>query len=179
MSSSITQCPASMHRAQPSHGEMRLPARDTYSVSVPSTDAAPRSAACTSVCVASRRGLPDTPSTAMPMPLLIECRHTGLVVSVARDRGHLGVDAGEVRRRELYVDGGRVLLEVRAALRPRDRDDVVALGQHPGDCELCRRHTLLVGDLLHLVREPLVRGQVLAGEARGPAAEVVLVELLG
>src|SRR5262249_16051952 len=77
-----------------------------------------------------------------------------------------------------HVDRGCVLLEVAAPLRSRDRDDVGALREHPGDRELRRRDALLRSDLLDLRRDAEIRVEVVAREPRSVAAEVVLVELV-
>ena len=85
----------------------------------------------------------------------------------------------EVLGAELDVGRGRVLLEVAPALRARDRDEVVALREHPREGQLRGRDALLLGDLRDLGGQLQVGVQVLAGEARAAAAEVLLVELVG
>src|ERR671930_626479 len=100
-------------------------------------------------------------------PLAVDARHPALVVARARRLG------------QLVVDRGCVLLQIVAALRARDGDKVVALGEDPRDRELGGRDALLCRDLLHLRRQREVRFQVFAGEARASAAEVALVEFVG
>jgi hypothetical protein len=96
----------------------------------------------------------------------------------ARDRGHGICDLRELVGAQLDVRRGDVLLQTRAALGPGDRDDVVALGQHPCKRELRRRHALGGGELLDRGDEVEVALEVLALEARVPAAEVVVGEVV-
>src|SRR4051794_25930277 len=114
----------------------------------------------------------------MSRNLLIQRRHPAAVVALARDLRQLGVDALEVRAGQLDVKRGPVLLEIGDALRPRDRDDVIALRQHPRQRELAGGDALLLGELADLGCEQLVALEVLTREARVAAAEVALVELL-
>ena len=60
-------------------------------------------------------------------------------------RGDL-VDGGEVFITERDVHCGDVLLQVGDPPGARDRDDVRALGKHPGKGELAGRHALAFGD---------------------------------
>ncbi len=63
------------------------------------------------------------------------------------------VESPELVVRQLDLERADVLLEVAAALRPGDRDHVVAAGVHPGKRELRRRHALLFRERTQLVRE--------------------------
>ena len=56
------------------------------------------------------------------------------------------VELGEVLGGELQVRRGGVLLQPRAPLRARDRDDVVALREQPGERDLRRRRVAPLGD---------------------------------
>ena len=68
--------------------------------------------------------------------------------------------------RERQVRRGGVLLQPRAALRARDRDDVVALRQQPGERDLRRRRVAALGDGLHASRRaPGSRPSPRAGSA--------------
>src|SRR5436190_5037386 len=113
----------------------------------------------------------------MPRNLAIQRCHPAAVVALPGDLGQLGVDALEVFVGQLDVARGPVLLDVGDALGSGDRDDVVALREHPCECQLARRDALLLGELADLRRQPLVALEVRAGEARVAAAEVALVEL--
>ncbi len=57
-------------------------------------------------------------------------------------------------------------------------DDVVALGEHPGERELAGGDALLGGDLLDPLDQLQVALEVLALEARVDAAEVVLGQVV-
>ena len=59
-------------------------------------------------------------------------------IPVADDLGNRGADPGEVLIGERDVDGADVLLKPGAALGAGDRDDVLALGEHPRERELRR-----------------------------------------
>ena len=82
--------------------------------------------------------------------LAVERRHTRRRITFAgrdafrRDR----VDGAEVLGAQRDVEGAQVLVEIRAALGAGDRDDALALRQHPGERELRRRAALLARDLL-------------------------------
>src|SRR3954453_16150118 len=86
----------------------------------------------------------------MPRNLAIQRGHPTAVVALTGGRGQLGVDVLEVLVGQLDLARGPVLLEVRDPLGSRDRDDIVALGQDPGERELPGRHALLLGELAHL-----------------------------
>src|SRR5919198_5600825 len=105
----------------------------------------------------------------------VDAGHPGLVVTLAGCLRELCVDAGKVICAELDVDRGGVLLEVGAALRARDRHDVVTLREQPRDRELRRRDAFFGGDLLDLVGEAQIGPQVVAGKSRAGTAEVALV----
>src|SRR5882672_2930471 len=92
----------------------------------------------------------------------IDRRHTGWVVAIARRSRNLALDPIEVWLRQRHVHRGEVLLEVFAALRARDWNDVVALGQDPRERELTRGAPFLVRKLLDLCDDPEVVLQVLA-----------------
>src|SRR5581483_8876250 len=97
-------------------------------------------------------------------------------VALARGRAfrERGLEPRQLLRRQLDVDGARVVLEVAPPLRPRDRDDVVAAGEHPRERKLGRRAPLLPRDLLDARHEVEVPPEVLALETRVVAPEVVL-----
>src|ERR1035437_1726271 len=80
-------------------------------------------------------------------------------------RGDL-LDGGDVVITELDVHGGDVLLQVGDPPGTRDRDDVHALGKHPGKGELAGRHALALGEGHDLVQHLQVLGEVLALETR-------------
>src|SRR5579862_1451118 len=110
-------------------------------------------------------------------------------VALAIDRGHVGVavahrlaeriELDELVRRQLDVARGRVLLEIRAPLRARDRDDVVAPREHPGERNLRGRRAARRRDLPHPLEELHVAIEVLAREARVRLAEVPVLDLVG
>src|SRR5690349_9691259 len=129
----------------------------------------------------SRSPLADRSTTVgtrgMPRNLAIQRGHPAPVVALAAGRGQLGVDPREVVLGQLDVARAPVLLEVGHALGAGDRDDVVALGEHPRQRQLARRRALLLGELAELRGQELVALQVLAGEARVAAPEVAFVEL--
>ena len=55
-----------------------------------------------------------------------------VAVAIARGRRE-GVEAGELVGCQLELAGPRVLLDPRRMSTARDRDDVAALGEHPGE----------------------------------------------
>src|SRR5262249_49837580 len=76
------------------------------------------------------------------------------------------------------VERAEVLLQVRAPLRARDRDDVVALREDPRERELRGPAALLRGELLHAADEVEVLLEVVALEARRHPPVVVGREVL-
>src|SRR3954452_4453721 len=88
----------------------------------------------------------------MPRNLAVQHRHPTAVVALAGHLGQLGVDVPELVVAELDLRRAPVLLEVGHALGAGDRDDVVALRQHPGQRELPGRDALLLGELADLRR---------------------------
>ena len=82
----------------------------------------------------------------------IQRRHAGLRRS-ARPRPRPPGKQRRVRRvppSTAHVDGADIVLEILAPLGARDRHDVVALRQHPGQRQLRRRDALRGRDLLTL-----------------------------
>src|SRR3954449_6603621 len=106
-------------------------------------------------------------------PLKADAAHPGLVVAAARGLRHRLVDPAQVLFGELDVARAGVLLEALGAARARDRDDVVALREHPGQRQLGGRAALLARDVLDDAHELEVALEVRALEARVVAAEVV------
>src|SRR4029434_6472702 len=86
--------------------------------------------------------------------------------------GYCGCAARDRRR-------GAVLLQVAAPLGARDRHDVVALRQHPGDRELRGRDALLGGERLDPFDDREVALEVALLEARMPVADVLRREVPG
>src|SRR3954463_11476461 len=82
------------------------------------------------------------------------------------------VDPSEVVARQHDVRGADVLLEASSAPRSRDRDDVIALSEQPGECELRPSDALLVGQVAEPLDRLLVPGVVLALPARVAPAHV-------
>ena len=101
-------------------------------------------------------------------PSDVHGRHAGCDVALARrsTRRKCRIEIGEVGLGEHKRDGADIVLKVFAPFRARDGHDVLALGQHPGQGQLCRRGALAVGDLLDLVGQLEVAIEVLALEAR-------------
>src|SRR6185312_4857543 len=89
-----------------------------------------------------------------------------------------GVELLNVLRRELHIGGRRVLLEASRALGAGDWHDVVALGQHPSERKLRRRHATLLGEFGDAVGEPEVLLQRLLLESRVGAPPVVLGQII-
>src|SRR5881398_2239538 len=91
---------------------------------------------------------------------------------------HGGVDRRQVLGRERDGERAHVLLEVRPPLRSRDGDDVLALGEHPGERELRGPAALARRERLEVAHQVEVFLEVLALEARREAAVVVGREVL-
>jgi hypothetical protein len=53
-----------------------------------------------------------------------------------------------VALRQVYPECVHVLLQITNSLCPRDGHNVFALGEHPGQCQLCRRSALFASQLL-------------------------------
>ena len=83
--------------------------------------------------------------------------HAGFVVALTGGLGKLRVDARHVVNCQLDVDRPSIPLEVRAALRPGDRNQIVALRQHPRNRQLRRRDALFRGDLAYRCRPPVAK----------------------
>src|SRR3954468_4380077 len=102
--------------------------------------------------------------------------HLRLVVVSAGGRGE-GVELRDLRRRQLEVVGGEVLLQPGQPLGAGDGGDVIALRQQPRQGDLGGGGAGLVGDRLHLVGDGEVAPEVLAGETRVGRPEVVRSEV--
>ena len=74
-------------------------------------------------------------------------RHVGVAVAERHAHGRHLVDPAQVVRGQLDVGGAEVLLQVGDPLGARDRHDVVALGEHPGERQLAGGDALLGGEL--------------------------------
>ncbi len=96
-------------------------------------------------------------------------------VALAHRGGHR-VQRRELRRRERQLGRADVLLDPRQLARTRDRSDVLALGQQPGQCHLRRRGPGVACDALHDLDDGEVGLQGPVGEARIALAEIVVVE---
>src|SRR6266545_2844691 len=79
----------------------------------------------------------------------VDARHVRVALPGSRALGERLLDAAQLAGGEFDVHGGDVLLEVADVLGARDRDDVVALVEHPGKGELCRADALLARDLVY------------------------------
>src|ERR1039458_10460544 len=75
--------------------------------------------------------------------LQVDRGHPGLVIAIPRRLRQLSLDPRQVIVAELHVDRRRVLLQVLAALRAGNRDQILALSQHPGQGQLCGSDALL------------------------------------
>jgi hypothetical protein len=85
----------------------------------------------------------------------------------------------DLRGAQLDAVGGGVLLDARNPLGARNRRDVVALREQPGQRDLGRSDSYLSGNGSNLVDDAQIALEVLAGEARVRLAPVVVGELLG
>lgn len=94
-------------------------------------------------------------------------------------RGRDGLEAIEVGGAEREVGSGCVLLDPGGALGAGDGDDVLTLGQQPGERELAGRDALLASEIADLPHEVEVALEVLSLKARIAAPEVVGREVLG
>ena len=79
---------------------------------------------------------------------------------------------------ELDAVGGGVLLDAGDSLCAGDRGDVVALGEQPGQSNLCRCGTHLGGNGFDLLDDAQVALEVLSDEARVGLAPVVVGEVV-
>src|SRR5438067_5170637 len=70
--------------------------------------------------------------TVAPTTLQVDRGHPRLVVALAGYCRQLGLYSPQVLVGQLHVDGGGVLLEIASAFGAGDRDEVLALGKHPG-----------------------------------------------
>src|SRR5207247_2908963 len=80
---------------------------------------------------------------------------------------------------QLDAVGGGVLLDPGNPLGAGNRSDVIALREQPGQRDLCRCCSDLLGNGSNLVDDAEIALEVLAGEARVGLAPVVVRELLG
>src|SRR5215218_9926079 len=99
--------------------------------------------------------------------------HVRFVVAFTGGRSEV-VQPFDLLGAELDAVGGGVLLDAGDPLGAGDRGDVVALGEQPGQGDLCRGGPRLGGDGLDLVHDAQVSLEVLSGEARVGLAPVVV-----
>ena len=104
--------------------------------------------------------------------------HVPFVVAFAGGRSEV-VQPVDLRGAQLEAVGGGVLLDAGDPLGAGNRGDVIALGEQPGQSDLCRRGTRFGGNSLNFVDDAQVALEVLAREARVGLAPVVVGELLG
>jgi hypothetical protein len=83
------------------------------------------------------------------------------------------VKLGQIRIFKFDINGANIFLQVSSPLRPGDRNDIFALGKHPGQSNLRRRAAFGRSDLLQGLQQTEVSGQVLTLEARVIFAPVV------
>src|SRR4051812_19941685 len=102
--------------------------------------------------------------------------HVRFVVAFAGGRSEV-VQPFDLLGTELDAVGGGVLLDAGDPLGAGDRGDVVALGEQPGQGDLCRGGPRIGGDGLDLVDDAQVALEVLSGEARVGLAPVVVGEV--
>ena len=115
-------------------------------------------------------------AAAAPRRSAVQVAHHRRLIAIAgrgRARRRHRVERRQVVRRQLDVQRGEVLLQVRDPLRAGDRDDVLALRERPGDGQLCRRAALGPGERLDLLDQRDVVREVLALVARRLQAPVV------
>jgi len=72
------------------------------------------------------------------------CRSTG---------GQDAINLGNVLGGQPNLQGANIILKVPPPLGAGNGNDVISLGQHPGERKLCRRATLPRGKRLHLLDE--------------------------
>ena len=122
--------------------------------------------------------LPLAVDESRPYRFTVRMPASGYRVPAATPTGAISSMRRRSSARERDVERRDVLLEVLHPLRARDRDDVVALRQHPRERELRRGAAFLPRDLLHERHEVEVLLEVLALEARVVAAVVVGREIV-
>ena len=93
--------------------------------------------------------------------------HVGCGIAFA---GHFirwdsGLQLGNFSIIEIDVHRGGIFFEVFAALGSRDRNDVVALRENPGECELAGRDVFALGDFADAGDKRLVLVKIFGGEA--------------
>src|SRR5580704_6162049 len=93
-------------------------------------------------------------------------------------RSREGVELRQVYLTELEVSGAGVVGQVFRGLGPGDRHDVPSLGEHTGQRDLRRGGPGLRRDLLYPPDDRQVGPQRVLLEARQPAAEVVLGQVV-
>src|SRR5207248_1070202 len=109
----------------------------------------------------------------------VDFGHLPFAVSRARRRRQGSLELRQIGRGEHHIRGGHVLLEVFAPLRPRNRRDVLAPAQEPGERDLTRRRAFSLRHVLHRGCDAHVRFEVRALEPRVVPAEVALREGFG
>src|SRR5690349_18128273 len=118
-----------------------------------------------------------SPSSSLPRTarLAVDRFHSALVVALARRgaRRQNLIEALEVGVGQLHVHRADILVEILDVLGAGDRNDVIALREHPGESELRGGAALLLGHRFDLADELDVLLEILALEARVVLAEVV------
>src|SRR5262249_7478888 len=108
-----------------------------------------------------------SPSPASRVPVL-------LVPSSGRRRDR--VELFELLRRQVNIRRREVLLEVLSALGSRNREDLVAAGEDPCQRDLSGCGASAPSDLLNMIRERLIRGDLFRPEAGKSRAEIGGIE---
>src|SRR6266853_301875 len=107
--------------------------------------------------------------------LSVQGRHCHLrIAETSSDAfGSYLVNARQIVGSELNVDRAKVFFQVFAALGAGDGNNVLTLGQHPGQRKLRRRAVLLARDLFDLCHQIKVLLEVISLEARRYAPEII------
>src|SRR5215470_3143273 len=121
---------------------------------------------------ASRRIRPSHEPVAQPGP--DASKADGLVTTA--DGGGDRVELGKLFGGEDDVGGRDVFLEIFASLRSGDREDVLALCEHPGERDLCGGRPAPERDVTHCRDDPLIFRNGVLVEAGQLRAKVVRAE---
>src|SRR5581483_9924499 len=97
----------------------------------------------------------------------------GIALAGSGSGGKYFLDASQIINRQLHIQCADILLEILPPFGAGNGNDVIPLGQDPGERQLRRRAALLLSQLLNLGDEVEILLKVFSLEPRGVAAVVI------
>ena len=99
-------------------------------------------------------------------------------MSRRRTREAGGVYIGEILRRQVNIERADILLQISTSFSSGNGNDVVPLGQHPGEGKLCGRAALFCSKPLDPIHQFHIPTEILLLETGHAAAPIVVGKII-